>query len=731
MKRRVLTTLISILLLASNSHAQQPTATPPPVPVLKSQPQKPDDDLNVVKITTNLVQVDAVVTDKNGSVVTDLRADEVQIFEDGKPQKITHFAYNVTGTETVNRTAKPLATSKSNEVAPPVVPDRLTRENVHRTIAIVVDDLGLSFESAAYMRRALKKVVDEQIQPGDLVAIIRTGGGVGALQQFSSDKRQLYAAIARVRWNPSGAGDTGAFSAIRPRDLKIPGEQGNLGGGAGEHRTQVAGGSMIGTLRYVVRGLHDMPGRKSILLLSDGLALDSLIKMLLDPLIDHANRASVVIHTLDARGLATLGLQPQDNVQMLSDAASRVDVRGLGRGVVEVDGMMTGRRKSFQASQDGLNYLAQETGGIPIRNTNDFSGGIQRVLDDQRGYYLIGYRPDDATFDAKSRHKRHNLSLKVTRPGKFNVRMRNGFFGINEEENKPPPKTTAQQMLNAVTSPFGSSDVHLQLTSLFGNDAANGSFMRSFLHIDARDLTFRDGPNGTHESVFDVLAMTFGDNGVSVDHVGQTYTVQLPEAEYRRAMQQGFVFNVTVPIKKPGAYQFRMSLRDTTTDRIGSVSQFIEVPDLGRKRLTLSGVVLSGKAITGGGGNANPIAQDAKVASASDPDASTAVRRFRQMMRLEYGLLVYNAGLDKASGKPQLTTQIRLFRDGKQVFSGDALPFNPTGQIDMGRLVVGGALELGTDLPPGEYIFQIIVSDTLVDKKYRVATQWMDFEIIK
>src|SRR5213075_172917 len=81
---------------------------PPPQPTTQQQPQKPDND-EVVKITTNLVQVDAVVTDKNGKVVTDLRADEVQIFEDGKPQKVTHFAYNVTGTEALNRTVKPPA----------------------------------------------------------------------------------------------------------------------------------------------------------------------------------------------------------------------------------------------------------------------------------------------------------------------------------------------------------------------------------------------------------------------------------------------------------------------------------------------------------------------------------------------------------------------------------------------------------------------------------------------
>ena len=89
---------------------------PPPAPpkqTVQQPPQRPDDD-DVVKITTNLVQVDAVVNDQSGKVVTDLTPDEVQTFEDGKPQKVTHFAYNVTGTEAVNRTEKPLATVKSN-----------------------------------------------------------------------------------------------------------------------------------------------------------------------------------------------------------------------------------------------------------------------------------------------------------------------------------------------------------------------------------------------------------------------------------------------------------------------------------------------------------------------------------------------------------------------------------------------------------------------------------------
>ena len=118
--------------------------------------------------------------------------------------------------------------------------------------------------------------------------------------------------------------------------------------------------------------------------------------------------------------------------------------------------------------------------------------------------------------------------------------------------------------------------------------------MRSILHIDAHDLTFTEEPNKLHKCVFDVLSITFGDNGVPIDQSGRTYTIQLPEELYRRAQRDGLVYYVTVPVKKAGAYQLRMSLRDTATDRIGSASQFVEVPDLKKNRLSLSGLALRG-----------------------------------------------------------------------------------------------------------------------------------------
>ncbi len=687
----LLVIILSAQLVAS-AFAQQrrPSILEPPPPAQrttqqpKQQPRKPDEE-DVVRITTNLVQVDAIITDRDGRVVKDLKPEEMQISEDGKPQKITNFSYIVTEAPAATTAAvKPPPPDKNS---PPVPTTRLKPEDIRRTIAIVVDDLGLSFESTYYVRRSLKKFVDEQMQTGDLVAIIRTSGGMGALQQFTSDKRQLYAAIERVKWVAAGRGGIGAFAPLSG-SAPSAGTPGASPGGddpstipedVDRFREDVLSVGTLGALSYVVRGLRELPGRKSVLLVSDGFRLmdnkdlgrNRRVLDSLRVLTDQANRASVTIYTMDARGLQTLGLTAAD-----STAGMRPD---------QVAEQIAIRQSTFSESQDGLIVLAQQTGGLSIRNNNDLSGGIRRVLEDQRGYYLIGYRPDQSTFDPKTgRRTFHHLSLKVTRPGKFNVRMRNGFFGVTDEE-ATPPQTPVQRMIGALVSPFGAAGVHLQLTSLFTNEAKTGSVMRSMLHIDAKDLTFTDESDGWHKCLFDVLAVTFGDNGVPVDQLGRTHTVRVRGDTFKRVLRDGFVYALIA--SPPGA----------------------QAPN----------------------GQGNPAAAQSEGVEEGDAQASPAVRHFHRGLVMQYGYFIFNAQLNKSTRQPQLTTQVRLVRDGKIIFTGNEVPFNTANQTDVKRLLAGGAIQLGTELGPGEYVLQIIVNDPLANEKRRVANQWIDFEIVK
>jgi hypothetical protein len=319
--------------------------------------------------------------------------------------------------------------------------------------------------------------------------------------------------------------------------------------------------------------------------------------------------------------------------------------------------------------------------------------------------------------------------------------MRNGFYGISEEQEKTLAATPRQQLLTALTSPFGAAGVHVRLTTLFANDAKVGSYMRSLLYINANDLTFTESPGGEHVAEFDVVAITFGDNGLVVDQVAQSYALRARDEEYKRLRKEGFVFFLTVPIKKAGAYQLRAALRDHASSRIGSASQFIEVPDVKKNRLVVSGVLINAidsantniaPAPAGGVANQPPGSDGAK----KDPGSSrlsinAATRQLKRGQQLQYSVILYNARLDKTTAKPELTTQVRLFRNGEPVFTGRELSLSEPNQPDPKRITVMGALKLGADLIPGEYVLQITATDPLADAKHRVATQWIDFEIVK
>ena len=435
--------------------------------------------------------------------------------------------------------------------------------------------------------------------------------------------------------------------------------------------------------------------------------LDSLRR-----LIDLANRSSVVIYTMDARGLQTLGLTAEDDTG--------------GKSSAQIEQSLSDRRDKLFDTQEGLIYLAKETGGLAVFNNNDLSGGIGKMLDDQ-SYYLIGYQPDAETFDPTKR-RFNKFTVKVKRPG-LRVRYRSGFFGVGDDQLKPPSTLTAsQQIQNALTSPFAVNDVAVRLNALFTNDQ-KGSFVRSLLHVNAKDLKFIDNADGSKKVVFDVLAVSFGDNGTVADQISKTYTLTLKADMYEKVLRDGFVYNFTFPVKKAGAYQYRVAIRDTETSKVGSANQFIEVPNLKKNRLTTSGIVLENlTAEQWKQAMQTPPDSAEKQSTATDPLTDTSLRRFKRGTILRYAFEIYNAKLD-AANKPNLSAQTKVFRDGKPILEGKAAPIDLLNQTDLGRVKSVSAINLGTDLAAGEYILQIIITDNLAKEKRCLTTQFVQFEI--
>jgi len=709
--------IISIVAVAFfiPASGQSPTATPPQ-----------NDD--VVKIQTSLIQVDATVMDGKGQPVRDLKKEDFEIYENGKKQVITNVSF-VSG-ERVKEVKKPAANDLPDAPMPPAV---FRPESVRRAIAIIVDDLTMSATSSHYARRALRKFVDEQMQDGDLVAIVRTGSSIGALQQFTADKRRLYAAIEMIKWNPAGLGGLSNFA---PLDTDTPVEDDESGQGSGGNRSDagkdrevtdfresIFARGTLNAIRLIVNGMDRLPGRKSIMLLSDGFKLfnkdaqgftdESRIQAMLERVTELANRAAVVIYTIDPRGLAITGLMSSDNP--------------FGRTQGQIRQVESGRRGHLFDTQDGLRYLAEQTGGISFRNNNDISGGIRRILDDQ-SYYLIAYEPDGDTFDPAKR-RFNKLEVKVTRPD-TDVRYRSGFFGVSDEDRPAVrvPETASQRLFEAIASPFNVNDITLNLIALFGNTRQDGSFVRSLMHIDARNISFTDAPNGDKVSTIDLVAVCFGDNGQIVDQVGHHVDLKIPKNRFKQVLKTGLIHDFTVKMAKPGAYQLSIALSDAVTKKTGSASQFIEIPDLKKRRLTLSGMLVVNTPMEiWTKRNAGPTDQSG---TAVDPLGDTSRRKFQRNSAVDYGLTILNAKTG-SNGRPDLSYTTRIFRNGELFFDGRQKPVPVTAGTDPQRVGLSSSLMLEGGVATGDYVLQIIVTDNLVKGKKRVATQFVQFEVVE
>jgi VWFA-related protein len=395
--------------------------------VSPSLAQTQSDD--VVRITTNLVQIDVVVT-KNGKQIKDLKAEDFELFEDGRPQVITSFAYVSNVTNNAGASAEPKTTSSKDantQAAPNPHPPTRT-EIARRRIAFVVDDYGLSAQSMAEVKRQLRNFIDKQLNPNDLIAIIRTSRGRRELPHFTNDRSRIDQAWEQVEWNQC--------SRVGAKTMPRVGANANVGCATAKFEESIS------SLRAIVTALGQVPGRKSMIVFSDDMPLRQEEKLQrggsilqadskseearsyharLSRLAELAIRSSVVIYGVDAGGLQVTGVTA-------ADSTVRPMVSGSEGNALFVK-QLRDQSKLIQMRRDGANMLAKETGGFLVDDQNDFQ--LDKIVDEQDGYYLIGYRPSTETFDKQF----HKLKARVKKGG-LEVRTRSGFFGISEEERK-------------------------------------------------------------------------------------------------------------------------------------------------------------------------------------------------------------------------------------------------------------------------------------------------------
>lgn len=738
--KRIPYLLVLLMILAFPALAQQqPTATPPP-------------EDQIVRISTDLIQLDVTVTDKNGKAVTDLGVDDFELYENGQKQTLTgaYFTNRSIGGVRIGSQAGPASRSASAAGRDTT----LAPGSVRRTIAIVVDDLNMSFGSVYYTRAALRRFIEQQMQPDDLVAIIRTTGAVGALQQFTSDKQVLLAAVDAIRWNPvtsevdalsptsqtaqevserfttesnviaqnAGQDSSGRLSNMKTHEsiTQTKARDFNDLKNANPIQAGLYAQASLGAMRFIVQGMNQLPGRKIMMVFSDGFAISQdstksradVAYQLLQDFVEYANRSSVVVYTFDTRGLKSMSLAASDSTYEIIDGH-----RGQKENL---------RRAEFKEKQEGLVYLARQTGGEALIDSNDLNGAIQRSLDEQSGYYLLAYVPDTDSFDP-SKRRFNKIEIKVKRPG-LNASYRRGFFSTPPDEGSASIYGSQGSLVKALISPFAENQIAVATNSVYADDPTDGPYIRSLLHIDARNLTFTDAADGWKTATFEVAAVAFGNNGVPVEKKEAEYTIKAKGPTLETMLKRGFVYVLIVPIKNPGVYQYRVAIRDKASGKIGSARQVIQLPDLTKGNLTLSNLmaenvsmsiwqnIAAGKVGNGPG----------QIQVPSTLLYDSVLREFRAGTVLRYGFEVYNAKADGSN--PNLETQAKILQNNSVVVEGNLNKVEVTRQSDPKHVRVSGAIILKDTLQPGDYLLQL----TVVDRgSKRTATQIMPFTIVK
>ena len=384
------------------------------------------------------------------------------------------------------------------------------------------------------------------------------------------------------------------------------------------------------------------------------------------------------------------------------------------RGSVTSDGS---RLRFIHNTQEGLTYVAEQTGGKAVLDTNDIGAGIARVVNDIRSYYILGYTPDEGTFAKPGKTPRlHKLSLKVKRPG-LTVRTRKTFLGISDPPPAPKIASVGQELRDAALSPFTAGDISMRATTLPGY-GPDGAFVRTLLEIDARALSFAKGVDGRTTADVDVVGMAFDQDGTEVGHMTTAFTVALSADIDPEALRdgEGLVYVLKVPIPKPGAYQIRFAARDRRSGAIGSAGQFAWMDDVAHGAFAMSGILLGPESAT---------ATSSKPAEGLDTSGllkQQAHRVFKPGTRLSYAYEIYNA-------EAPVQASATIWRGQERVFTSPADTLVPP-STTTDRFAAAGGLKLGASLPPGDYVLQIATrTPEAKTKKKGVAVQSVDFEV--
>lgn len=588
--------------------------------------QTPQGEDDVIRVRSNEVRLDIVVKDKKGRPVKDLTANDFEVLEDGIVQKIASFRFvNREGSQDANeksaaeeRNVGPLQTTSA-------VPPNRTTPGV---IALVFD--RLSPEARALARKAGLAYATEGMAGGDFTGVFRIDLSLNTVQSFTDNSESIKAAIDSAT---SAIGSSYASGAQRTRDLAdrssgldrqiesaqtaaaSAGASGDQGGAAaaGQAAGQAAaaqklvemesnilqqfetlerdqqGFATVNGLLAVINPMRNLPGRKTIIFFSEGIALPTSVQTKFPAVISAANRANVSIYTIDAAGLRTESGTAESARELNSIVAQRLSQQRSS------DRMSSGPyMKSLERNEEllrfdsrsGLGQLADQTGGFLIHDTNDLANGVRRINDDMHGYYMVTYVPKNAEYDGKFRH----INVKLTRPS-LEVQTRKGYYAVESLGQLPVLDYEAPAIAAARNADPNSRSGRLIGSALSFPEPQRPGLSVILAEAPLSAFSFSSNDNKTYYANFSFVALIRNDANQVVQKLSQHYPLTGP-LEKLDVAKKGEVLFYRETQLAPGNYTVELIAYDASSEKVSLKKTALAIPTVDESKPRLSSIAV-------------------------------------------------------------------------------------------------------------------------------------------
>jgi VWFA-related protein len=552
------------------------------------------DEVATYRVNVRLVLARVVVRDAHGHAVGNLRKEDFELLDNGKPQVISHFAVEKLGSPVVSGTSE--ASDNTKPAGKPLsLPERY--------VAYLFDDLHLSFEDINRIRAAAEHRVDN-MEPTDRIAIFSTSGQTTL--DFTDDRAKLHETLGRLQPRPMFSGEidqcpkisfymadlivnkhdseasltaandylrycSGGINSSLSTSLIRDAESFVQGVAAlvlttGQHESRLA----IGALKDAVRRISVMPGQRSLIVLSPGF-LTPQLEYDYTEVIDHALQAQVTINTLDARGLYVV--VPYGGA---SQGHADVDLLALNSGPLVRPGSYTAAFRSqldlqsASAQSDLLAVLANSTGGTFFHNNNDMDEGLRRVAETPESYYVLGFTPQNLKMDGKFHALQVNLKVRE----KYDLQVRRGYYAPNRAEDAIAE--AKREIEDELLSSEELHDLPVELHTQFFKATDDAAKLTVVARLDVKRLRYKKAEGRNQNDVTLVTAL-FDRNGNFLQANQKLLQMRWKDETLQGKLGSGIALRTSFDVK-PGSYMVRIVARDSEQQLMSAENGGVEIP---------------------------------------------------------------------------------------------------------------------------------------------------------